>query len=192
VLAAPRAVAAPSPIAWEQASADALPLPDASVDVAVCQQGLQFFPDREAALAEVYRVTTTGGRLGLSVCRPLEHQPGYRPLVDALRRHVGQPAADGMASPFGFGSRAELSALVRGAGFRDVEVRIVIWPVRLPSPAAFLRGETGSSPLGEVMAALDGEVVDALLTDLAHGLAPHSDDAGLSFPLETLVATATR
>ena len=179
-------------VRWEEASADALGLPDASVDVACCQQGLQFFGDRGAALAELHRVTAPGGRLGLSVCRSLEHQPGYVPLVAALRRHVGEPAAEGMASPFAFGDRDRVRALVRDAGFRDVEVRIAVWPVRLDSPEAFLFGETASSPLGEVISGLDADVVDALLADLADGLEPHTDDAGLAFPLESLVVTAVR
>ncbi len=189
--AAKEAVPHPS-IRWQEASADALPLSDGSVDIVCCQQGLQFFGDRSAALAEMHRVTAPDGRLGLSVCRPLEHQPGYQPLVDGLRRHVGQAAAEGMASPFGFGDRDEVVALVRAAGFRDVEVRIVIWPLRASSPEAFLRGETASSPLGGVIADLDDEVIDALIADISEGLAPHTDDAGISFPIETLVVTAGR
>jgi ubiquinone/menaquinone biosynthesis C-methylase UbiE len=192
MLAAAKEAAASRSIRWEEASADALPLEDGHVDVVCCQQGLQFFGDRPAALAEMHRVTTPGGRLGVSVCRPLEHQPGYRPLVDGLRRHVGQAAAEGMASPFGFGDRDEVVEVVRAAGFQDVEARIVIWPLRISSPTAFLRGETASSPLGGVIAELDDEVIDALIADISEGSRPHTDDAGLSFPIETLVVTAVR
>lgn len=39
---------------------------------------------------------------------------------------------------------------------------------------------------------LDAEVIDALITDISKGLAPRTDDAGLSFPIETLVVTARR
>jgi ubiquinone/menaquinone biosynthesis C-methylase UbiE len=194
MLAVARAASAgaATPIRWVEASAEDLPLPDGTVDVACCQQGLQFFTDRAAALTELRRVLVPGGRLGLNTCRPLEHQPGYVPLVEALRRHVGEPAAAGMASPFSFGDPQKVRLLVAEAGFGDVEVRIVIWPVRLDSPEAFLRGETASSPLGGVIAALDADVTEALLEDLVDGLGPHTDDAGISFPFETLVVTATR
>lgn len=177
---------------FQQASADGLPLPDSGVDAACCQQGLQFFADRPAALAELHRVLAPGGRLGLSACRSLEHQPGYAPLVEALRRHVGEPAAQGMASPFAFGDRDQVRALVHEAGFHDVEVHIDVVPLRLDSPEALLHGEVASSPLGEVISALDRDVIDALVADLAEGLAPHTDDAGITFPFETLVVTATR
>ncbi len=192
VSAANAAASDAAPISWVEASADDLPLASASVDVACCQQGLQFVADRAGALAELHRVLTPGGRLGLSTCRSLGHQPGYVPLVEALRRHVGESAAEGMASPFALGDLQEVRSLVTEAGFRDVEARIVVWPVRLDSPEAFLWGESASSPLGGVIAALDADVIHELLVDLASGLAPHTDDAGLSFPFQTLEVTATR
>ena len=40
-----------------KASAEAMPLPDASFDVVLCQMGLQFVPDKHAALREMRRVS---------------------------------------------------------------------------------------------------------------------------------------
>jgi ubiquinone/menaquinone biosynthesis C-methylase UbiE len=42
-------------------------LDDASFDVVLCQQGLQFFPDKAVALREMRRVLAHNGRLALSV-----------------------------------------------------------------------------------------------------------------------------
>ena len=56
-----------APITWREASATNMPFPDAAFDVAYCQLGLQFFPDRPAAMREMYRVLVRGGRLGLMV-----------------------------------------------------------------------------------------------------------------------------
>ncbi len=50
-------------IAWLEASADALPLPDAAVDLVISSFALQLVPDRAAALREAYRVLRPGGRL---------------------------------------------------------------------------------------------------------------------------------
>lgn len=67
---------AAAPITWQEASAIKMPLPDAAFDIVYCQLGLQFFPDRPAALREMYRVLVPGGRLGLMVWRGIEHSPG--------------------------------------------------------------------------------------------------------------------
>jgi ubiquinone/menaquinone biosynthesis C-methylase UbiE len=179
------------PITWEQAPVERLPFPDASFDVVLCQQALQFFPDRPAALAELFRVAAPGARLGVNTCRALEHQPGYRALVDVLARHVGVQAAVVTASPYALGDGDEVRALVEKAGFGEVHVHIAVWGARFASPAAFLRAETSSSPLGDLVTALDADVQDALVDDLAAALRRHTDDGGVVFPFETTVVTAT-
>lgn len=180
------------PIRWEQAGADRLPFPDASFDAVLCQQGLQFFPDRSAALSEMLRVIKPAGRLGLNTCRFLEHQPGYAALVEAVTRHIGVQAGEIVRSPYTLGDMEEVRALVRKAGFEGLHGRIAVWSARFASAEDLLRAETASSPLGDVVRQLDRDVLDALVTDLTAALLPHSDDDGVVFPFETIVVTATR
>ena len=52
-------------IEFVEASADAIPFGDDAFDAATCQQGLQFFPNRQLALTQIRRVVQTrrdGGR----------------------------------------------------------------------------------------------------------------------------------
>src|SRR4051794_19383401 len=53
-------------IDYRQGDATALPVEDDAFDVAICQQGLQFFPEKEAALREMRRALKPGGRLGVA------------------------------------------------------------------------------------------------------------------------------
>jgi SAM-dependent methyltransferase len=53
-------------IEWREGNVSAMPFPDASFDLTLCQQGLQFFPDRSAALREMRRVLAPRGRLALA------------------------------------------------------------------------------------------------------------------------------
>ena len=78
---------------WVEGSALGLPFPAGSYDVVLCQLGLQFFPDQPAALAEMRRVLVTGGRLGLTVYGPIEHNPAMFALAGALDRHLGPDAS---------------------------------------------------------------------------------------------------
>src|SRR5215218_1556352 len=100
-----------APIAWQEGNALALPFADRSFDVVVCQQGLQFFPDRLAAMREMRRVLVPGGRVALAVWRPIEHSPGFAVFADALDRHIGP---DLLAGPFSLGRGGAASAA--GAG----------------------------------------------------------------------------
>jgi ubiquinone/menaquinone biosynthesis C-methylase UbiE len=71
-------------IEWRKGDVKEIPFQDSSFDVIFCQQGLQFFPDRLAALREIYRVLKTNGRFVLSAMRPIKHNPSYAILSEAL------------------------------------------------------------------------------------------------------------
>ena len=67
MIAVARSLPPVAAIEWREASALALPFQDSHFDVVLCQQGLQFFPDKALALREMRRVLRRGGRLALSV-----------------------------------------------------------------------------------------------------------------------------
>ena len=64
-------------VEWREGSAVKLPLADATFDVAFCQQGLQFFPDRPAALSEMYRVLAPTRRPGAESLVRNRAKPGF-------------------------------------------------------------------------------------------------------------------
>ena len=55
------------PVEWRQGDLCNLPFADGQFDVVLCQQGLQFVPDKPAAFRELQRVLVPGGRLVFSV-----------------------------------------------------------------------------------------------------------------------------
>ena len=127
-------------IDWQQADASALPLADGAFDLVLCQQGLQFFPDRPAALRHVRRVLAPGGRAAFAVWRSLPHQPVFSDLVAAELRHLaplGITAAHA-AAPYQLGDPAELRRLFEQAGFSRVEVRQRAHEVRFAAADDFV------------------------------------------------------
>jgi SAM-dependent methyltransferase len=92
MLATARASTSPGMhIAWHQANAEAMPLSDASFDVVLCQMGLQFMLNRDAALREMRRVLVPGGRVSLNVPGPTPNV--FTVMAVALGRHIGAEAA---------------------------------------------------------------------------------------------------
>ena len=144
-------------ITWQEASATKLPFPDAAFDIAYCQLGLQFFPDRPAALREMQRVLVPEGRLGLMVWRGIEHSPGFGILAAALARHVGSEAAGIMRAPFALAEAEALRVLIAAAGFRDITIRPVPGTVRFPSVVRFVQDYVAGSPLASHVAKVSDE-----------------------------------
>jgi ubiquinone/menaquinone biosynthesis C-methylase UbiE len=114
------------PVEFVEGDGTALELVDDSFDVVYCQQGLQFFPDREAGAREMRRVLVDGGRAVVAAWSGIEHQPLFAALADAEERHLaaaGVPASrDELEVPFSLGDSDQIGALFEGAGFENVEV----------------------------------------------------------------------
>lgn len=170
-------------IDWCAASVLAMPLPDAAFDVVLCQQGLQQFPDRPAALGEMRRVLRSPGRLAASVWGRLERSPGMAALVEALERHVSGAAADNRRAPFALGDADELGSLVEAAGFRDVLVRSVVGSARFPSPAKLVEYQLAATPLS-TLGGMTDRARAAVIQDVCAALQAYVDDDGFTFPME--------
>ena len=177
------------PIDWRRGDAAALPVDDESVDVVTCQQALQFLPDREGALREMRRVLVPGGRLALAVLRSIRHNPGWEALAVLLERHTG---SDAMRAPFPDLDAAELRELATSAGFRRVQVQILVAAAHYPSPEHVIRWEAALAPPGGPQLDLGSETGVALVRDYARAIDAYVDDAGVRFPQETWVVTGRR
>lgn len=127
-------------IEWRPGDATDLPFPDESFDVVVCQQTLQFVAHPTAALREINRVLVPSERIAASVWRPLEFNPGYVELAEALKDHVGDDAEAGMRSPFPTWDKDVLRTLARDAGFHEPSITIEIGSMRYPPPRSSFAG----------------------------------------------------
>jgi ubiquinone/menaquinone biosynthesis C-methylase UbiE len=177
-------------IAWHEARAEAMPLPDASFDVVLCQMGLQFMPDRLAALREMRRVLVDGGRLILSVPGPTPRV--FTIMAGALGRHVGVEAAGFVNRVFSLHDAAEVQRLVSGADFHDVSVQSDIRPLRVPAPEEFLWQYVHSTPLAGAVARVDGERRRSLERDVVAQWQEFVDDGALMLEVRIVVATARK
>ena len=172
---------------WYETSAEAMPLPDASFDVVLCQLGLQFIADKASALREMRRVLSPGGRVLLSVPTPTAFFDG---LETVLSRHV--PAASGFVQMvFSLNDPAELDALVRGAGFADITVRLNTKVLDLPSPRDFMWQYIHCTPLASMVASAERDVAAAMERDIEVVWQPWRRNGGLRYEQGMIVATAS-
>ncbi len=163
MLAVARSVEAPDArIEWHEGNAEKLPFSDDTFDIVTCQMGLQFFPDKIAALREKHRVLTPGGRVVLNLPGPTP--PVFRSLADALKRHVGPQAAGFVHVVFSLHGADEIRALMTEASFRDV--RVDATTATLPIPADFMWQYIHSTPLAGVVGQMDDEKRKALARDV--------------------------
>jgi ubiquinone/menaquinone biosynthesis C-methylase UbiE len=180
-------------IDWREADASDLPLHEGETfDVIVCQQGLQFFPDRPAAARQMKRALGPGGRLAVSTWRPDGEMAFLHELRRIAERRVG-PIDD---RRHGFGDARAIETLLREAGFGDVRSKTVSETVRFDDGAVFVR--LNAMALVGMSAAAKGmgdeerqRVAAAIAEDSADVTASRADGEGLAFEISTNVVLAS-
>lgn len=177
-----------APIEWVEGSALAIPLPDASVAVVLCQQGLQFFPDKALALREMRRVLARGGRLALSVW---SSAGVYNSAVGAaLARFVDEDSAARFCASRKVPGSDELERLTVAAGFSDVNVRVSRMNIHLPRLDRFVLEHLAGTPVAASIAALDPESRKNIGTSVAREMQRFNDGDGVTYPEEIHVVKA--
>jgi SAM-dependent methyltransferase len=187
-----RSLPSEQPISWQQGSALHIPFPDESFDMVLCQQGVQFFPDRAAGLREMRRVLVPGGRMAVAVWGPIERSPGFAVLASAVERYVGAAPAAAARSPFSLPDTGTLRELMDGAGLRQVEVQSRTKMLRFASPAEFVSQYAWASPIAAALRDADASVLEPVIADVVEALAFYLHDGALSFPIENHLAQAVR
>lgn len=191
MLAVARSVTGPAlTVDWHQASADAIPLPDASLDVVLCQMGLQFMADKLTPLREMRRVLAPGGRLVLNAPGPTP--PPMAVLAGALGAHVRPEVAGFVHAVFSLDDPQELQGLLEAAGFTDVVIDHPVKTLRLPSPIDFLWQYVHSTPLADAVAHANEQARTAIEQRVEMGCASFVENGALVMHVRMLTAIARR
>jgi len=175
-------------IEWIERSALDLRLHDATMDVVLCQQGLQFFPDKALAMREMRRVLARGGRLALSVWNGVGLYNSA--IAEALTRFVSEDAASQFCASRQVPAKEELQRLATEAGFSAVNVRVGRIQVHLPRLDKFALDHLSATPLAQSIRAADPEAREKIGASVMQQLQRYADGDGITYPEETHVLTA--
>ncbi|MCA1439998.1 methyltransferase domain-containing protein [Ensifer sp. IC4062] len=177
-------------IAWRHGDAASLPFKDESFDVVVSQFALMYFPDRVAALREMWRALAPGGRLAIASWAPIDQARGYRILVDIATRQCGRRAAGVLAAPFVLGDQAELAKLFVDSGISGATVTLHEGSIRFSSAKEFIRIEVKGSPLAEMVS---DDAMETLAAESERALAEFVVPSGeIVMPLNAHIVIASK
>ncbi len=184
-----------APINWIEGSALYLPFPSGHFDVVLCQLGLQFFPDQQAALREMRRVLRAGGRAALTVYSPIERTAGANAFVRALDEVLEPEASRIKRGEHAFAKPGQLESLLRDAAFAAVDVATVEQTIVFPSVLDYVRFQLLATPMTALLKdKTEGErqaVISSVASKTAALSTPTMREGGkFTFPQEAYVAIA--
>lgn len=192
MLAVARSVA--PEIDWREGSASALPIADAErFDVVTCQQGLQFFPDRDRAVREMRRALLPNGRLAVATWRSARDNSCFGDLQRVAERHLG-PIDD---SRFALFDGRVLEDLLVRAGFANVRVETLSRSHYLDDGVLFARLNAMALIAASAKAAQMGEqdrmqLIERIVQDSRPALSRYANgsDGAIEFEMSTNLGTA--
>ena len=196
MLAVARSLAPPdgAGVEWHEGSGTEMPFQDASFDLVLCQQGLQFFPDHQAGLNEIRRVLAPGGQAVVSVWRDLEGQPFMKAIDTVVATHL---APGGLALPFSLSDATLLEQLAGVAGLEEVDVQEVRLSLRVREPDSFapmmLQGAAAVLPQFAAIPAEERQAtIERMKADLAQAVQPFVQGEELVLDMAANVLMARR
>lgn len=170
-----------------------LDLDDESVDAVTCQQGLQFIPEPDAALAEMRRCLRPGGRVGIAVWFGVEECPLWAALEVGLAERWGAEHAAGIRRPFSWPGADALSASMVGAGFTDVQLSDHVVVMHFEGGVRQAMQAIATTPFAADVNGLDADDYERMMHAVMRRLGRSTDlDGTVDIPARTLIGTAVR
>ena len=165
---------------------------DGAFDVVTCQQGLQFFPDRPAAIQEMHRALKPGGRVVVAVWREIAFQPYFAAIETALRESLPDQQAKPYGLPFQWPKASDLAAGFTDHGFTEVSLAEVRRPLTFEGGVRQAFAAVAASPVATTVAGLDAAARARLWSAAQRRLAPLVSDGQVRTHMVSNIATARR
>ncbi|HUS42393.1 MAG TPA: class I SAM-dependent methyltransferase [Ilumatobacteraceae bacterium] len=177
-------------IEMRERSADDTGLDDGSVDVVLCQQGLQYFPAPAAAVGEAHRCLRVGGRALFSVWAPFVENQFIAGQIDALEEHLSAEAVAGFRATNidALGGEAGVERLLQDAGLVDVELRKHRLEIELPPMDRFFPELISATPWASTYAELSNSERRAVIARMDRSVIQRSDGDGTIATMTAVVA----
>lgn len=178
----------------QQCDAHSLPFPDSSFDLVTSRFGVMFFREVELALREVLRVLRPDARVSLLAWGPFE-QPYWQSMMGTVHRHVGGPLLDPAGpNPFRFSEVGSLSAVLRSAGFSEVEEQTKMVPWTWPGPVdeVWEQAQAVAVPFRPMLERVRPDQWPRIHAEVHNAIAHYSDGERIAFGATVVLASGRK
>ena len=145
-------------IEFVQCPAEKLKCADKSFDYIVCQQGFQFFSDKNAAAKEMHRVLRDQGTAIVSVWRTVTECHFFNTICRTLESIGEAEIAGMMKAPFEFLPQSEFEAAFNSADFSLVEIHCEEQELIMKGGVKYATRAAYATPIGPKLQSLPQEI----------------------------------
>lgn len=179
-------------IQWQAADAQALPYGDDTFDLAVCQYGVMFFPDKDKAFKEAARVLKSGGTFLFNAWDHLRHNA----LAQAAREVTeelfpDEPPTFLEKGPYSLFDKAAIERLTEAAGFIETGIETVSLIGIAATAGDAVNGIIDGTPISGFLHER-GADVPAVKEKLRSRLQSRYGNINISLPMQAFVCRAVK
>lgn len=175
--------------------AEAIDVPDGSVDAVACRMGYMLMADPAAALSQTARVLATDGRVALAVWSDAASNPWVALAMQTVASQLELPPPPPEApSLWSLADEARLRGLLEGGGFHSIRIEALDDTAEFDSVEQWIEGTRRlAGPLRSLLANLDDDKRSAIERGMRDAAGPYVlPDGRVSMPERMLVASAHR
>ncbi|HMQ78254.1 MAG TPA: class I SAM-dependent methyltransferase [Ignavibacteria bacterium] len=177
-------------INWQAADACELPFEDSSFDAIICQFGVMFFPDKQKAMNEAFRVLKPGGQIVFNTWDSLENNRICMIPEEVINRVFPDDPPPFYKIPFSMYDPAEIEALMKTAGFSDIKIENKRIEGYSESPDNAVTAFTEGNPIYLQIMERDPAILPVFQKMLKEELIKEFGPGRFTIPLSEFIATA--
>lgn len=158
-------------IKWMSVNAMDLPFADSSFDLVVIQFGIMFFPDKQKGLNEAYRVLRPKGKLIFNTWDKPEAVPAIYRARKIIESFLGDDLPVFYDIPYSMHDKDELKSLTEIAGFKEINVSLIIKEGVSSSATNLAKGIVEGNPIYLTITEKDPSLINIIEDQIAKELA---------------------
>jgi len=137
-----------SRVEWQVVDAQELPFNNSTFDHVICQFGIMFFPDKQKAFKEAYRVLDEKGKFVFSTWGSLEENRRAGLIKDILEEIFNEEAPDFLQKgPYSFYDGDTIKSYSTNAGFKSISIVAVQKTAEYKDVNDYINGFVDGTPL---------------------------------------------
>jgi ubiquinone/menaquinone biosynthesis C-methylase UbiE len=179
-------------IEFKPADAMSLPFPDQVFDVAICQFGVMFFPDKLASFREVARVLKPQGSYIFSVWDSLNHNPMMKSIHELTTRLYAENPPNFYQTPFGFYQIDPIKEMLLSTGFQEITFSVLKCSLSSPSAKDAATGLVKGNPISLQILERKTHSIEEVMSHVERELANKFGKAPVRSSMQAIVVQAQK